>query len=53
LNVGEILGLQLLTQHNIYRYTVFMAEIREAIRGGYFSEFCQTFDARQQESASG
>jgi len=48
LNVGEILGLQLLTLHNLYRYMAFMAEIREAVRGGFFREFRDEFEARQQ-----
>ena len=45
LNVGEILGLQLLTLHNLYRYMAFMAEIRAAVRGGFFREFRREFEA--------
>ncbi len=36
LNVGEILGVRLLTLHNIHCYMAFMAEMREAIRSGSF-----------------
>lgn len=36
LNVDEILGVRLLTIHNIYRYMEFMREIREAITAGEF-----------------
>lgn len=45
LNVGEILGVQLLTLHNLYRYMAFMAEIREAVRGGCFREYRREFEA--------
>ena len=48
LNVGEILGLRLLTVHNLYRYMGFMAEIREAVRGGFFRAYRDEFAARQQ-----
>jgi len=39
LNVGEILGVRLLTIHNIHRYMDFMQELRRALRQGVFSEF--------------
>jgi len=45
LNVGEILGVRLLTLHNLYRYQAFMSEVREAVRGGFFGEFRRTFEA--------
>ncbi|MFC1497833.1 tRNA guanosine(34) transglycosylase Tgt [Verrucomicrobiota bacterium] len=38
LNVGEILGVRLVTIHNIYRYMEFMSEIRCAIKDGTFEE---------------
>lgn len=38
LNVGEILGVRLLTIHNIYRYMGVMKEIRAALDSGTFSE---------------
>ena len=34
LNVDEILGVRLVTMHNLYRYAEFMREMREAIAGG-------------------
>jgi len=39
LNVGEILGLRLLTLHNIHRYMEFMAEMRTALDGGFFNDW--------------
>ena len=53
LNVGEILGIRLLTIHNLYCYERFMNDIREAIRGGVFSEFCDEFYAYEAETAGG
>jgi queuine tRNA-ribosyltransferase len=50
LNVGEILGLRLLTIHNLYRYAAFMSEIREAIRSDTFAEYCEAFEAYESEA---
>lgn len=36
LNVNEILGVRLLTWHNLHRYAEFMREIRESIDNGTF-----------------
>jgi queuine tRNA-ribosyltransferase len=44
LNVNELLGIRLLTIHNLYRYNDFIKEIRQAIRDGTFSDiraYCQ------------
>ena len=38
MNVNEILGVRLLTIHNLYRYREFMDEIRGAIENGHFAE---------------
>ncbi len=38
-NTGEILGVRLLTVHNLYRYSQFLAELRQAIRTGTFAAF--------------
>ena len=38
-NCGEILGLRLLTIHNVYALNRFMAEMRRAIADGSFEEF--------------
>ena len=38
LNVKEVLGIRLLSIHNIYRYMQFMGEIRDSIDAGEFSE---------------
>lgn len=38
LNVNEVLGIRLLTIHNLYRYHEFLKEIRAAIREGTFSD---------------
>ncbi|NLL83084.1 MAG: tRNA guanosine(34) transglycosylase Tgt [Lentisphaerae bacterium] len=39
LNVGEILGVRLLTIHNVHRYLEVMREMRAAISGGSFAEW--------------
>jgi len=39
LNVNEILGARLLTIHNLYRYLMFMGEIRSALAAGNFGRF--------------
>lgn len=39
LNVNEILGARLLTIHNLYRYLIFMGEIRSALAVGSFGQF--------------
>ena len=49
LNMNEILGMRLLTLHNIHRYMEFMKEIREAISGGRFSEYRREFNASYTE----
>ncbi|NLE67343.1 MAG: tRNA guanosine(34) transglycosylase Tgt [Lentisphaerae bacterium] len=43
LNVDEVLGLRLLTQHNLHRFMEFMREIRDAIERGAFTEFRRGF----------
>lgn len=45
LNVNEILGLRLMTLHNLSFYLNLMAEIREHLRQGTFREFHDTFMA--------
>lgn len=39
LNVNEILGLRLLTVHNLYRYKEFVREMQAAIEGDCFGKF--------------
>ncbi len=39
LNVGEILGVRLVTLHNLHRYMRFMTDLREALRQGQFDEY--------------
>lgn len=39
LHAGEILGLRLLTLHNLHRYMCFMHEMREAISNACFGDF--------------
>ena len=39
LNAGEILGVRLLTIHNIHRYMKFMEEMRLSLDNGTFTEF--------------
>jgi queuine tRNA-ribosyltransferase len=43
LNVDEILGVRLLTIHNLHRYMEFMGEIRAALDQGKFEELCGEF----------
>jgi queuine tRNA-ribosyltransferase len=41
LNVNEILGVRLLTVHNLHRYMAFMRELREAVARGAFEAWCE------------
>jgi queuine tRNA-ribosyltransferase len=43
LNVGEILGVSLLTLHNLHRYMEFMKEIRNAVKSGVFGEMARSY----------
>lgn len=43
MNVNEILGMRLLSVHNIYYFMNLMKEIREAIANGTFLEYGKTF----------
>jgi queuine tRNA-ribosyltransferase len=45
LNVGEILGLRMLSVHNTHMFTQTMAEMRRAITDGTFGEFRREFIA--------
>jgi len=49
LNVNEILGVRLLTIHNLHRYLCFMREIRAAIEAGEFTEFCEEYWRKERE----
>ena len=49
LNVGEILGVRLLTIHNVRSYMVFMQEMRAAIAAGAFAQWRSEFAAKRQE----
>ncbi|MFL2860495.1 MAG: tRNA guanosine(34) transglycosylase Tgt [Pontiellaceae bacterium] len=48
LNVGEILGLRLITLHNLHCYLEMMREIRSAIEQGIFDQFRNEFHAAYQ-----
>ncbi len=48
LNVGEILGLRLITMHNLHCYLDFMKEMRQSIEEGTFGEFRRAFHAGYQ-----
>lgn len=39
LKAGEILGMRLCVLHNLYFYNTMMQEVRDAIRGGRFSQY--------------
>jgi queuine tRNA-ribosyltransferase len=45
INVGEILGVRLLTIHNMHRYLEFMREMRAAIASDCFREWRQELTA--------
>ena len=49
LHAGEILGVRLLTIHNVHRLTAFMREMRAAIVAGVFDDFRKQFQQDQQE----
>ncbi len=46
---NEILGLRLLTIHNVFALNRFMAEMRAAIAGDYFTEWKDEFHAKRKE----
>jgi queuine tRNA-ribosyltransferase len=46
LNVGEILGLRMLSVHNTRMYLRTMEEVREAIANGTFAEYRREFAER-------
>jgi queuine tRNA-ribosyltransferase len=43
-NVNEILGVRLLTIHNLYRYMEFMRELQASLEQGTFREFREAFE---------
>src|SRR5439155_26126221 len=46
LNVGEIVGLRMLSIHNTHMYVKLMSDIRQAIAAGTFVEFHRDLIAR-------
>ncbi len=50
LNVGEILGVRLVTLHNLHCYMRFMRELREALRMGRFAEYRRECLAQWEET---
>jgi queuine tRNA-ribosyltransferase len=44
LNVDEIMGVELLTLHNLFRYMEFMTEIRRALDAGCFRDFRREYE---------
>lgn len=51
LNVGEILGIRLLTLHNLHYYLNLAASIRQAIADGTFADLRKKFAGPQNELA--
>jgi len=49
LHAGEILGVRLLTIHNVHRLCSFMREMREAIASGRFSEWKDELHKQQRK----
>jgi queuine tRNA-ribosyltransferase len=52
LNVGEVLGIRLLTIHNIHWFMVFMEDLRASIRQGCFADFKEAQLAQFREGGS-
>ena len=52
-NADEILGLRLVTYHNLYFYHRLMAGIRWSIGNGTFKEFKEEFIARYRQNRTG
>jgi queuine tRNA-ribosyltransferase len=46
LNVNEILGVRLLTIHNLHRYMYWMSQVRASIEAGDFLEYRQEFKSK-------
>ena len=49
LNVNEIMGVELLTIHNLFRYMEFMADMRRALAAGCFQEFRRDYERDYNE----
>ncbi|MGI6495220.1 MAG: tRNA guanosine(34) transglycosylase Tgt [Kiritimatiellia bacterium] len=53
LNVNEILGVRLLTIHNVHRYLEFMHELRSALAAGEFGAWRREATARLRKGGAG
>ena len=51
LNVNEILGVRLLTLHNLHRYMDFMRQIQGALEQGVFDDWRREFRGQAKEEA--
>lgn len=51
LNADEILGIVLLTIHNIYCYMTFMADIRSSIENNTFGKMLENLRGKRSRSA--
>ncbi len=49
LNVNEILGVRMLTLHNLHRYMEFMKEIRASLENGTFSELRKEYEGIEEK----
>ncbi len=49
-NVDEILGIRLLTWHNLYYFLHLAAQIRQALEEGTFNEFRRRFGGSEEQS---
>jgi len=52
LNVNEIMGVRLLTLHNLHRYMTFMQEIRDAIAEGTFAALRESYRGLRGEKVN-
>jgi len=49
LNVNEILGIRLLTLHNLHRFMSFMQDVRQALDAGSFGAYRERWTERKDE----
>ena len=52
INVGEMLGVQLISYHNVFWYTSFMKRIRKSIEEDKFLQFKKDFSAGYRQDAN-
>ncbi|MCK5393678.1 MAG: tRNA-guanine transglycosylase, partial [Candidatus Omnitrophica bacterium] len=51
INVKEMLGVQLVSYHNVFWYKTFMDQIRESLKADKFLEYKKTFSEKYKEES--